>query len=136
VDQAARAGGSKQKLTLHTRSVIIVTTAALFGAAVFARAEDEKECNGSTYDVVMCQKANLAILERRLAAAYREALKFAQGKERAQLEKAQQAWLKFRNADCDYYELGEGTIARIRGGNCMLDLTRARTKELEQAVEP
>jgi uncharacterized protein YecT (DUF1311 family) len=30
-----------------------------------------------------------------------------------------------------YYELGEGTIARIDGGQCMLDLTRTRAKELE-----
>jgi uncharacterized protein YecT (DUF1311 family) len=118
--------------------VATVTAAALIGAATLAWAADEKEkeCDGSTYDIVMCQKGNLAILEKRLAAAYRKALKFAQGKERAQLEVAQHAWLKFRDADCDYYELGEGTIARIRGGNCMLDLTRARAKELEEAVEP
>ncbi len=118
--------------------ITFIAAAVLIGAAAFAWAADEKEkeCYGSTYDIVMCQKANLAVLEKRLAAAYREALKFAQGKERAQLELAQQAWLKFRDADCDYYELGEGTIARIRGGNCMLDLTRARAKELKEAVEP
>ena len=35
-----------------------------------------------------------------------------------------------------YYELGEGTIARIEGGQCMLDLTRTRTKELEGVGQP
>jgi uncharacterized protein YecT (DUF1311 family) len=117
--------------------IALVAAAALIGAAVFAFAEDEKDCQGSTYDIVTCQKGNLAILEKRLAAAYAKALAMADNaKQRKQLEIAQAQWLKFRDANCDYYEFADGTIARIRGGNCMLDLTRTRAKELEQAVEP
>ena len=119
--------------------IATIAAAALIGAAVCAWAADEKEkeCNGSTYDIVTCQKANLVILEKRLALAYAKALDMTDSdKQRFQLVLAQQQWLKFRDANCDYYELGGGTIARIRGGNCMLDLTRARAKELEDAVEP
>ena len=116
-----------------------IVAAALIGAAGCASAAEgkEKDCQGSTYDIVTCQKANLAVLEKRLALAYAKALDMADSdKQRFQLVLAQQQWLKFRDANCDYYELGGGTIARIRGGNCMLDLTRARAKELEDAVEP
>ncbi len=119
--------------------IAAIATAALIGAAVCAWAADEKEkeCNGSTYDIVTCQKGNLSILEKRLAKAYAKALEMADNaKQRKQLERAQDQWLKFRDANCDYYELGGGTVARIRGGICMLDLTRARAKELEEAVEP
>jgi uncharacterized protein YecT (DUF1311 family) len=117
--------------------IAALAAAALLGAAVFAFAEDEKDCEGSTYDIVTCQKGNLAILEKRLAAAYAKALAMADNaKQRRQLEIAQAQWLKFRDANCDYYELADGTIARIRGGICMLDLTRTRAKELEQAIEP
>ncbi len=119
--------------------IAVIAAAALVGAAVCASAADEKEkdCQGSTYDIVTCQKGNLAILERRLAKAYAKALAMADNaKQRKQLERAQGQWLKFRGANCDYYELGGGTIARIRGGICMLELTRARAKELEEAVEP
>ena len=119
--------------------VAIIAAAALIGAAVCASAADEKEkeCDGSTYDIITCQKGNLVILEKRLAKAYAKALEMADNaKQRGQLERAQDQWLRFRDADCDYYEFADGTIARIRGGNCMLDLTRARAKELEEAVEP
>ncbi len=78
----------------------------------------------------------MAELEKRLSAAYEKALKMALPKQREKLQAAQEAWLKFRDVDCDYYELGGGTIARIEGGICMLDLTEARAKELERAVEP
>jgi uncharacterized protein YecT (DUF1311 family) len=117
--------------------IALMTAAALLGAAAFAFAEDEKDCQGSTYDIVTCQKGNLALLEKRLAKAYAKALEMADNaKQRKQLAVAQDRWLKFRDANCDYYELADGTIARIRGGNCMLDLTRTRAMELEQAVEP
>jgi uncharacterized protein YecT (DUF1311 family) len=75
-------------------------------------------------------------LDKRLNAAYQRALKEAQSdKQREQLRKAQRLWIQFRDAECEYYELGEGTIARIYGGECMLNLTRARAEELERAVE-
>ena len=87
------------------------------------------ECEGSTYEIVTCQKGNLAVLEKRLTGAYAKALEMADSdKQRAQLRLSQELWIKFRDANCDYYELGEGTISRIRGGICMLDLTRARAR--------
>ncbi len=118
--------------------ILAISAAALIGAAAFAFAEDaEKSCDGSTYEIVECQKGKLAVLDKRLYAAYEKALSMAQSKkQQEQLRVAQRAWLKFRDTDCDYYELGEGTIARIEGGVCMLTLTQQRAEELERAVEP
>jgi uncharacterized protein YecT (DUF1311 family) len=88
------------------------------GAAVSAfTAEDEKSCHGSTYKIVECQKAKPANLDKRLSAAYQEALKQAEcDKQCEQLRKTQRLWLQYREADCEYYELRGGTIARIYGG--------------------
>ena len=119
--------------------IAALATAALIGAAVSALAaeEPEKPCGNSTYEIVECQKAELAALDKRLNAAYRQALQDAQSaKQREQLRAAQRLWLQYREANCMYYELGEGTIARIEGGQCMLDLTRTRTKELEGVGQP
>jgi len=120
--------------------VVAIVAAALVGAAVFssvgAQETPDRSCDGNTYQIVECQKGKLKLLEKRLAAAYTKALQMAEPKQRAQLQAAQQAWLKFRDADCDYYELGGGTFARIETGYCMMDLTAARAYELEQAVEP
>jgi uncharacterized protein YecT (DUF1311 family) len=139
VDQAACAGGQDEELILRT-CIAIFSAAVLIGAAAFAFAgepeEAEQSCDGSTYEIVECQKAKLSVLDKRLNAAYQKVLSLAQPKQKEQLRAAQRQWLKFRDADCEYYELGEGTIARIEGGECMLNLTRARARELERVVEP
>jgi uncharacterized protein YecT (DUF1311 family) len=137
VDQTKSAGGQEPQLigTLMLRFTVIAAAALLATAACCSADEAKTECGSSTYEIVECQKAELAELDKSLNAAYQKAMDLAQPKQREQLRAAQRQWLKFRDADCEYYELGEGTIARIEGGQCMLDLTRARAKELEQAVE-
>ena len=67
--------------------------------------------------------------------AYQQALKDAQPKQREQLRKAQRLWIKYRDANCLYYDLGEGTIARIEAGYCMKDMTKTRAVELEEKTE-
>jgi uncharacterized protein YecT (DUF1311 family) len=52
-------------------------------------------------------------------------------KQREQLRSAQRLWIQYRDANCLYYGLGEGTIARIDAGECMRNTTKARAEELE-----
>ena len=117
----------------------IVTTAALTGAAVSAsggeQGDPEQSCDGSTYEMVECLKARTAQWDKRLNAAYQTKLKEAEGKQREQLRVAQRAWIAFRDANCLYYGLSEGTIARIEAGECMRSMTEARAKELEGTRE-
>jgi len=117
--------------------VAVIATAALIGAAVSAFAEDapEQSCDGSTYEMVECLKAKTAVWDKRLNAAYQARLKEAEGRQHEQLRAAQRLWLQFRDANCLYYDLGEGTIARIEAGECMRSLTEARVKELEGTRE-
>ena len=63
--------------------------------------------------------------------AYQQALKDAEPKQREQLRVAQRLWIQYRDANCLYYGLGEGTIARIEAGECMRNMTEARANELE-----
>lgn len=55
----------------------------------------------------------------------------AADKQREQLRTAQRLWIQYRDANCLYYDLGEGTIARLDAGECMRSMTEARAKELE-----
>lgn len=109
--------------------------AALTGAAVSAYAGDQGDpdqgCDGSTYEMVECLKGKTAQWDKRLNAAYQNALAAAQPKQREQLRVAQRLWIQYRDANCLYYGLGEGTIARIEAGDCMLRMTRSRALELE-----
>jgi len=63
--------------------------------------------------------------------AYQQAMKDAGPAQRDQLRAAQRLWIQYRDANCLYYGLGEGTIARIDAGECMRNMTQARAKELE-----
>ena len=67
-------------LTLVAQRDTATLSAALIGAAVSASGaeEPEKSCANSTYEIVECQKAELAALDKRLNAAYGQALQDAQ----------------------------------------------------------
>lgn len=118
--------------------IAIISVAALIGPAAPAFAEDsigEKVCDGSTYEMVDCLKAKTTQWDKRMNAAYQQKLKEAEPKQREQLRIAQRLWVQFRDANCLYYDLGEGTIARIDVGECMRRVTKSRAEELEGAGE-
>ena len=105
-----------------------------------ARAQDKKDipdpvCDGSTQQMMECVAAATAKWDKRLNAAYRDTLKDAPEAQREPLRKAQRLWLQYRDANCEYYALGEGTISRLEAGSCMFDMTKARAKELEQGSQ-
>jgi uncharacterized protein YecT (DUF1311 family) len=116
-----------------------ITAVALIGAAAFAFAgepgEPEKPCDGNTREIVECLIARTADWEKRMDAAYKQALEDAEPKQRKKLVAAQKLWLQYRDANCEYYGLGPGTISSIQAGYCMKDLTQTRAQELENATE-
>ena len=94
--------------------------------------DPEQSCDGNTYQMVECLKAKTAQWDKRMNVAYQQALKDAAGdKQREQLRTAQRLWIQYRDANCLYYDLGEGTIARLDAGECMRSMTEIRAKELE-----
>jgi uncharacterized protein YecT (DUF1311 family) len=112
--------------------VTILAAAVLIGAAVDAlAAEPEKECGASTLEMVDCLNARTAQWDKRLNSAYQNALKDAEMKQREQLRKAQRLWVQYRDANCLYYDLGEGSIARIEAAECLYRMTEQRAQELE-----
>jgi uncharacterized protein YecT (DUF1311 family) len=66
-----------------------------------------------------------------MTTAYQQAMKDAGSAQRDQLCAAQRLWIQYRDANCLYYGMGEGTIARIDAGACMRSMTEARARELE-----
>ena len=112
-----------------------ITAAVLIGAAAFAYAGDqsepEKSCDGSTYEIVECLKAKTAQWDKRMTIAYQRMLNAGEARQREQLRVAQRLWIQYRDANCLYYGLNEGTIARMDAGDCMLRMTQSRALELE-----
>ncbi len=90
-----------------------------------------QSCDGNTFEMVECLKARTAQWDKRMTVAYQQALKDAVPQQREQLRAAQRLWIPYRDANCLYYGMGEGTIARIDAGECMRNMTEARARELE-----
>ena len=120
-------------MTMMTRLITIAFIAALATAAQAGDEGDPKEsCDGNTFQIVECLKAKTAQWDKRMNVAYQAALKDASSdKQREQLRAAQRLWIQYRDANCLYYDLGEGTIARLDAGECMRSMTEVRAKELE-----
>ena len=114
--------------------IITVAAAALLGAAVSASAGDQgdpgQDCGVSTPEMVDCLNAQTAQWDKRLNAAYKAALDAALPKQREQLRAAQRLWIQYRDANCTYYAMGEGSIARVEAAACMQRMTKARAEEL------
>ena len=114
---------------------IVWGAAAMLALVSVADAGDqgdpEASCNGNTFQMVECLKAKTAQWDKRMTIAYQQALKDAVPAQPDQLRAAQRLWIQYRDANCLYYGLGEGTIARLDAGECMRSMTEARAKELE-----
>ncbi|MCP1914159.1 uncharacterized protein YecT (DUF1311 family) [Bradyrhizobium elkanii] len=117
------------------RLMAVLAAVSIAFTAPVTRAGDqsvgEPSCDGGTYQMVECLKAKTAQWDKRMNVAYQKALKdAADDKQREQLRTAQRLWIQYRDANCLYYDLGEGTIARLDAGECMRSMTEARAKEL------
>jgi uncharacterized protein YecT (DUF1311 family) len=120
---------------MSMRLKIAVSAAAMLALVSIADAGDqgdpEASCDGNTFQMVECLKAKTAQWDKRMTIAYQQALKDAAPAQHDQLRAAQRLWIQYRDANCLYYGLGEGTIARLDAGECMRSMTETRAKELE-----
>jgi uncharacterized protein YecT (DUF1311 family) len=115
------------KLSIAAAAMVALASAAYAGD----QGEPEQSCDGNTFQMVECLKARTAQWDKRMTTAYQQAIKDAGEKQREQLRSAQRLWIQYRDANCLYYGLGEGTIAPIDAGECVRNMTKARPEELE-----
>jgi uncharacterized protein YecT (DUF1311 family) len=115
------------------RSCFGVALMMVLMSAAFAgdQGDPDQACDGNTLQMVECLKAKTAQWDKRMTIAYQQAMKDASDKQRDQLRAAQRLWIQYRDANYLYYDMGEGTIARIDAGECMRSMTEARARELE-----
>ena len=116
-------------LKISLGGVAMVALAAVADAG--DQGDPDKSCDGNTFQMVECLKTKTAQWDKRMNIAYQQALKDAGNAQREPLRAAQRLWIQYRDANCLYYGMGEGTIARLDAGECMRSMTEARAKELE-----
>src|SRR5689334_191187 len=115
-------------LSLAVAILMLPASAVLAGDA----GDPDQSCDGSTPEMVECLKAKTARWDKRMTIAYQEGLKTAASPaQHDQLRAAQRLWIQYRDANCLYYGMGEGTIARVDAAEGMRSMTEARARELE-----
>ncbi len=88
--------------------------------------------DGSTVKILGCVDAEIIKQDKRLNTAYQNVMKSLTNENKERLKKAQQIWIKYRDANCAFYaDPDGGTMASIIGANCVMDMTTQRAKELE-----
>ena len=88
---------------------------------------------GSTMGMVQCVGTELKIQDAALNAAYRNLVSDMTPDQKAALQKAQRAWIAFRDADCRArYSPDWGSMSTVDANMCMLQRTVERTIELEE----
>jgi uncharacterized protein YecT (DUF1311 family) len=86
----------------------------------------------TTTDMVECIGQEIKREDVRLNNAYKVLMAGISPGRKTQLQEAQRAWIKFKDANCSFYlDPDGGSFARIEANQCVLDATIARGRELE-----
>lgn len=87
---------------------------------------------GVTVDMLNCISTETKLQDTRLNKAYKEVIVQLSSSRKKQLQDAQRAWLKYRDANCNFYaDPDGGTIASVSSNDCFMSATASRAKELE-----
>jgi len=120
---------------LTTFAVIVLT----FCTAAFAQDQKKDPCADaqSQLEMNMCWGNRYKAADAQLNAVYRQFTSKLSPEETAQLKAAQLAWLKFRDANCEFVAdaYKGGTIRPMIAAMCLADVTTARTNELKAQMK-
>ncbi len=74
--------------------------------------------------------------DKQLNAVYKQLLGTVSAARQKDLREAQRAWIKFRDANCDfYYDSEGGSSAQLIASDCRMTMTADRTAELRSLYD-
>ena len=121
--------------------VILVFIASI----LLAQASDQKkqssaECESATTTAAMhaCENERYLAAQRRLDDVYEALLKRLDSQQKVKLRRAQQAWLRCRDANAEFQAsmVGDGSLAPLIRISVLTEMTNARAAELEKQTVP
>jgi len=91
---------------------------------------------GVTLNMNECINEEFKIQDARLNKAYKEIISELSPARKKQLQEAQRAWIKYRDANCAFYaDPDGGTVANLIANDRFMSMTAERAKELEGLKE-
>jgi len=113
--------------------------AGLSVCAAFQTAETGTGCKNATTTAAMraCENARFQKAEQELNAVYKDLMQQLDEGRREKLRLAQNAWLRFREANADFEAdaVRGGTLAPLIKMTVLADMTEARRAELKKALQ-
>lgn len=133
-------------------SLATIGTLTLFGLGIAAgtianatpdiagvQVAQQPNCNNPQTQSEMNACAGIAYrnADRRLNQVYQQLTPKLSASRRQQLVTAQQAWIRYRDASCNFErsEVEGGSMAPMVQASCLARLTEQRTKDLQQYLE-
>lgn len=89
-------------------------------------------CAGdSSIAIVECLTRKTAAWDTSLNANYSAALRQVDLQQRDPLRQAQRLWIQYRDANCRFYGMREGSLRQIQAAECLRSMTADRSRELK-----
>ena len=111
----------------------------IFVASVFGQGQKPEPCADaqSQAEMNICWGKEYKAADARLNQVYQQFVSKLDEEEKAQLKNAQLAWLKYRDANCDFVadQYKGGTMRPMIAAICLADVTNNRTSELKAQMK-
>ena len=118
--------------------ISLIGLVLIFGT-ISAQKQKPKPCEDAQTqaDMNICWGNEYKSADARLNQVYRQFMARLDDEEKAQLKTAQTAWLKYRDANCDFVgdQYKGGTIRPMIAAICLADVTTNRAKELASQMK-
>ena len=109
------------------------------GVAVGQRKDKSEPCTNplSQFEMNQCAGKAYHAADATMNQIYRKLASMLDEAEQVQLKEAQLAWLKYRDANCEFVadEYKGGSIRPLIQATCLADMTRKRTTELKTQIK-
>lgn len=99
---------------------------------------DSKTAALNTFQMEQCGAIAFKAADAALNAAYRKAIAARDAKASGELREAQRHWIAWRDLQCQWESAAYegGTMAPVAFSQCLVAVTQAQTKRLEQSLKP
>lgn len=116
----------------------LLATAAI--VTFSAQADDYKQCldnASSTLAMSTCIQSETQLQDNRLNKVYKQLMATLDSDSQKRLRDVQRNWIKYRESNCGFMgRVSGGSIDRVQGAMCELDMRRDRAAELERVLNP
>jgi uncharacterized protein YecT (DUF1311 family) len=121
-------------------SSLAVTSAQAFGQDRDLLSAEYSKCieqsGGTDPGMLDCMGAEAERQDKRLNDAYKKLMNELKPDRRKELQEAQRLWIKYTEANCNFYLDPEGgTAAKLVASECPVRPKAARAKELENLLQ-